>query len=59
MLQAKEDRIKLFWDLFMMIVLVYSSIYIPFVAAFEDDERVYNISRYVFTVVYGKFCNVN
>lgn len=37
MLQVKEDRIKLFWDLFMMIVLVYSSIYIPFVAAFEDD----------------------
>lgn len=57
MLQVKEDRLKLYWDIFMMIVLIYSSIYIPFVAAFEYDVNVYNNSKYVFTAVYGKFYN--
>lgn len=38
----------------MLIVLIYSSFYIPFVAAFENDETIYNVSKWIFSII---FCN--
>ncbi|CAD8069341.1 unnamed protein product [Paramecium sonneborni] len=48
-----EDRFKKIWDIFMLIVLVYSSFYIPFMAAFEDDENVYNVNKWIFSIIFS------
>ena len=37
----------------MLLVLVYSSIYIPYVAAFIDDPDVYDISKYILSGIFS------
>jgi hypothetical protein len=37
----------------MLIVLIYSSLYIPYVAAFEDDVEVYEKSKYTLSAIFG------
>lgn len=37
----------------MLLVLVYSSIYIPYVAAFTDDPDVYDIVKYILSGIFS------
>lgn len=39
----------------MLIILIYCSFYIPFVAAFENEEIIYNVSKWIFSII---FCNL-
>ncbi|CAD8151223.1 unnamed protein product [Paramecium pentaurelia] len=48
-----EDRLKKLWDIFMLIILIYCSFYIPFVAAFEDEEIIYSVSKWIFSIIFS------
>ncbi|CAK71507.1 unnamed protein product (macronuclear) [Paramecium tetraurelia] len=48
-----NDNFKKFWDIFMLFILIYSSIYIPYVVAFENNRKAYEVTQYVFSVIFS------
>ncbi|CAD8157511.1 unnamed protein product [Paramecium pentaurelia] len=48
-----NDGFKKFWDIFMLFILIYSSIYTPYAVAFENDLLVHEITQYVFSVIFS------